>query len=125
MDGEQFEALYTGEKTADDIAKEFHEKIEEIRRENAREAQESQRIRQEEEAKLAELLKQEAEEEKNGYKTEMGTYVFGAPIIPRGDNEEKPEPKAELSNKVEGLETEVKNEVESEMNSEGTDEDDR
>ncbi len=115
LDGEQFEALYTGEKTAEDIAREFHEKIEEIQRENAREAQETQRIRREEEARMAELKRIEEEAEKGSYKTEMGTYVFGAPLIPTED-EVKKEEKAE-----EGLEKEV----ESNVNSEEVDEDDR
>ena len=64
---------------------------------------------------MAELKRIEEEAEKGSYKTEMGTYVFGAPLIPTED-EVKKEEKAE-----EGLEKEV----ESNVNSEEVDEDDR
>ena len=85
LDGEQFEALYTGEKTAEDIAREFHEKIEEIHRQNVREAQESERIRKEEEARMVELLKQKEIEEKGIYRTDQGTYIYG---VPKGEEED-------------------------------------
>ena len=125
LDGEQFEALYTGEKTAEDIAREFREKIEEIHRQNAREAQESERIRKEEEAKMAEALQQQAAESKNGYKTDQGTYIFGIPIM--NQHEENDEPKEreerfteqELTGEMEDVVTESKEDLEV------TDEDDR
>lgn len=50
LDGEQFESLYTGEKSADDIEREVNEKEREIQRVNREEAAENERIRQEEEA---------------------------------------------------------------------------
>ncbi len=52
LDGEQFEALFTGEKTADDIEKEVLEKEAEIQRVNEEEAKESERIRREREERL-------------------------------------------------------------------------
>lgn len=54
LDGEQFESLYTGEKTADDVARELREKEERIKIENEKEAKESERIRREAEIRKAE-----------------------------------------------------------------------
>ena len=56
LDGEQFEALYTGQIDAEGIERQVREKEEEIRRVNAQEAAETEKIRQEEEEKLAEDL---------------------------------------------------------------------
>ena len=53
LDGEQFEALYTGEVDAEGLAELVKEKEEEIQRVNAEEAAEFERIRKEEEEKLA------------------------------------------------------------------------
>ena len=53
LDGEQFEALYTGKVTAEELEQQVMEKEAEIRRQNAREAEESERLRREEEARLA------------------------------------------------------------------------
>lgn len=53
LDGEQFEALYTGEVDAIGLAEMVREKEEEIQRVNAEEAAEFERIRKEEEEKLA------------------------------------------------------------------------
>ena len=53
LDGEQFEALYTGEVDAQGLAELVKEKEEEIQRVNAEEAAEFERIRKEEEEKLA------------------------------------------------------------------------
>lgn len=53
LDGEQFEALYTGEVDALGLAEMVREKEEEIQRVNAEEAAEFERIRKEEEEKLA------------------------------------------------------------------------
>ncbi len=64
LDGEQFEALYTGAKTAEDIAADVLEKEAEIQKVNAEEAAESQRIREEEEERL------KAEMEKYGQQFE-------------------------------------------------------
>lgn len=56
LDGEQFEALYTGEVDAQQLAEQVREKDEEIQRINQEEAEEYERLRKEEEAKLAEEL---------------------------------------------------------------------
>ena len=134
LDGEQFEALYTGEKTADDIAREFHEKIAEIQKENAREAQESERIRREEEERLAELLKAEEAESRGAFKTDYGTYVYGAPINqPQNEiNKDSVEvgkdaPTEEtVREEIAGITEEgLEREDKSDMNSEEKDEDDR
>ncbi|SCJ99473.1 ATP-dependent zinc metalloprotease FtsH [uncultured Eubacterium sp.] len=53
LDGEQFEALYTGEVDAQGLAELVREKEEEIQRVNAEEAAEFERIRKEEEERLA------------------------------------------------------------------------
>ena len=65
LDGEQFEALYTGTKTAEDIAREVKEKDEEISRVNAEEAAESEKIRQEEMDRLREEALKAAEENRD------------------------------------------------------------
>ena len=58
LDGEQFEALFTGKVDAQGLAEMVREKEEEIQRVNAEEAAEFERIRKEEEEKLeAELAK--------------------------------------------------------------------
>ena len=54
LDGEQFEQLYTGAKTAEDIEREVLEKEAEIQRVNEEEAAESMRIREEEERRRME-----------------------------------------------------------------------
>ncbi|MBP3815991.1 MAG: ATP-dependent zinc metalloprotease FtsH [Firmicutes bacterium] len=61
LDGEQFESLYTGEKSAEDITREVNEKEAEIDRVNAEEAAESEKIRREEEE-----MARKAMEEMNG-----------------------------------------------------------
>ena len=71
LDGEQFEKLYTGEATPDDIENEIREKEEKIRVENEKEAQEMQKKREEEKLRALELqeemiLKQREEAEKPG-----------------------------------------------------------
>lgn len=53
LDGDQFESLYTGEKSAEDIERELNEKEKRIRRANAKEAEESARIRREEDERRA------------------------------------------------------------------------
>ena len=58
LDGEQFEALYTGEIDAEGLAEQVREQEEKIRKRNAEEAAENERLRKEEEEKLkAELAK--------------------------------------------------------------------
>ncbi len=58
LDGTQFEDLYTGKKTAEDIEREVMEKEREIELVNKEEAAESERLRREEEERLmAELAK--------------------------------------------------------------------
>ncbi|MBR5315768.1 MAG: ATP-dependent zinc metalloprotease FtsH [Firmicutes bacterium] len=56
LDGEQFEALYTGEVDAEGMAQKVREKDAEIQRINEAEAAEFERIRKEEAEKLAEEL---------------------------------------------------------------------
>ncbi len=56
LDGDQFEALYTGKVTAEELEQQVRAKEEEIQRQNAEEAEESQRKRREEEEKLEEEL---------------------------------------------------------------------
>ncbi len=56
LDGEQFEALYTGQVNDEELEQQVREKEEEIRRQNAKEAAESEKLRREEEARLAEEL---------------------------------------------------------------------
>lgn len=56
LDGEQFEALYTGAIDAKGLAEQVREKDAQIQKINEEEAAEYQRIRQEEEEKLAEEL---------------------------------------------------------------------
>ena len=122
LDGEQFEALYTGEKSAEDIAREFREKIEEIHRQNAQEAQESERIRKEEELRLQEMMRQQQEEERTGaYKTDQGTYFFGAPIV---NPPEKEDFRRDIESELTGDQEDVIT-TESEKDLEGTDEDNR
>lgn len=113
LDGEQFEALYTGEKTAEDIAREFHEKIEEIRRQNAKEAQESQRIRMEEEAKKrAEMLSADQhavnglnERAEGAYQTREGTYYYKSPENEEANQEINQEMSQEMNREVKPEET--------------------
>lgn len=56
LDGEQFEALYTGKVDAKQLAEQVREKDEEIQRINREEAAEYEKLRKEEEAKLEEEL---------------------------------------------------------------------
>ena len=56
LDGDQFEALYTGQIDDEQLEQQVREKEEEIRRQNAKEAAESEKIRKEEEARLQEEL---------------------------------------------------------------------
>ena len=53
LDGEQFEALYTGQVDAEQLAQQVREKDAEIQKINAEEAAEYERLRKEEEEKLA------------------------------------------------------------------------
>ena len=56
LDGDQFEALYTGQIDDEQLEQQVREKEEEIRRQNAKEATESEKLRKEEEARLQEEL---------------------------------------------------------------------
>ena len=56
LDGQQFEQLYTGEKSAEDIENDVMEKEAEIRKVNAQEAEESERLRREAEERLMEEI---------------------------------------------------------------------
>ena len=67
LDGEQFEILYTGEMSAEELAKQVREKEAEIQRINEEEAAEYERIRKEEEEKLAaELAKYDTDYMEDG-----------------------------------------------------------
>ena len=69
LDGQQFEQLYTGEKSAEDIENDVMEKEAEIRKVNAQEAEESERLRTEAEERLME----EIEKLRNQYVSADGT----------------------------------------------------
>ena len=56
LDGQQFEQLYTGEKSAEDIENDVMEKEAEIKKVNAQEAEESERLRREAEERLMEEI---------------------------------------------------------------------
>lgn len=56
LDGEQFEKLYTGEMTADELSDHVNLMEDQIREMNAAEAEEAERLRQEEEAALEKEL---------------------------------------------------------------------
>ena len=56
LDGQQFEQLYTGEKSAEDIENDVMEKEAEIRKVNAQEAEESEKLRREAEERLMEEI---------------------------------------------------------------------
>ena len=76
LDGEQFEALYTGAKTAEDIEREVREKDEEINRVNAEEAAESEKLRKEEMEKLRQEALRAAEEDgAAGGPINLGTWT--------------------------------------------------
>ncbi len=59
LDGAQFEDLYTGAKTAEQVEREVMEKEAEIKRVNEEEAAESQRIREEEQRRMMEQARME------------------------------------------------------------------
>ena len=56
LDGDQFERLYTGEIDADGIEKEINEKEEKIQAINRMEAEESRKIREEEDQRLEDFV---------------------------------------------------------------------
>lgn len=56
LDGEQFEALYRGDITPAELEEQVRQETEKLEEQNAEEAAETERIRKEEEAKLAEEL---------------------------------------------------------------------
>jgi cell division protease FtsH len=86
LDGEQFEQLYTGEKTASQLAEDIRRKEEDIQAANEREAEEMRRLvgASEEETKLAD----EGEEDLSVYDTD---YLSDDPQ----DNGEQPPEKKE------------------------------
>lgn len=69
LDGQQFEQLYTGEKSAEGIENDVMEKEAEIRKVNAQEAEESEKLRREAEERLME----EIERLRNQYVSADGT----------------------------------------------------
>ncbi|MGN0659087.1 MAG: ATP-dependent zinc metalloprotease FtsH [Emergencia sp.] len=95
LDGEQFEALYTGQVTAEELAEQVREKDAEIQRINAEEAAEYERIRQEEEKKLAEELARydtdylaDEDPDDDGTSTESGEGKEAAGEAQEGEAEE-------------------------------------
>ena len=90
LDGEQFEALYTGEIDAEGMARQVREKDAEIQRINEAEAAEFARIRKEEEERLAAELAKYDED----YMREDGEAEAAAPV-PEGKDEAEAEDKAE------------------------------
>lgn len=87
LDGEQFEQLYTGEKTASQLAEDIRRKEEDIQAANEREAEEMRELvdaSEEEETRLAD----EGEEDLSVYDTD---YLSDDPQ----DNEEQPPEKKE------------------------------
>ena len=93
LDGDQFEALYTGEVDDVELEQQVKEKEEEIRRQNAKEAAESEQIRKEEEARRAEeLAKYDTDylDDEDG-ETEEPAYELGENLS------EAPEPEEETA----------------------------
>ena len=76
LDGEQFEALYTGEIDAEGLAEQVREQEEKIRQRNAEEAAENERLRKEEE----ERLKEELAKYDTDYMNEEGDGVLTRPL---------------------------------------------
>ena len=88
LDGTQFEELYTGAKTAEEIERELMEKEAEIRKVNEEEALESQRIRREEEERLKnEAYPPGSEPQEFG----NGPYVYRPPMNKPEEEAEEPE----------------------------------
>ena len=79
LDGKQFEALYNGDVTAEELAAQVREEEKELEEQNKREAEENERRRREEDAKLQEELKKYdtdylGEEDLNKEYTESNFY---------------------------------------------------
>ena len=103
LDGEQFEALYTGKKTAADIEREVLEKEAEIRRVNEQEAAESMRIREEEERRRMEQARSESQ---NGEHPGERGYVDDIILAPFGYQRQETARPAEVKGPEEGPEDE-------------------
>ncbi len=73
LDGEQFEQLYSGEMTAEELAEDSRKKAEEIRKMNAIEAAETKKILEEAEAEAAEAAETARARDEAG--------VFGVPGV--------------------------------------------
>ncbi len=82
LDGEQFEALYTGEIDAEGMAQQVKDKDAEIQRINAEEAAEFERIRKEEAEKLAAELAKYDED----YMDNEAPMMTSAPAVPSLDD---------------------------------------
>jgi len=82
LDGEQFEALYTGEIDAEGMAQQVKDKDAEIQRINAEEAAEFERIRKEEAEKLAAELAKYDED----YMDNEAPIMTSAPVVPSLDD---------------------------------------
>jgi len=83
LDGEQFEELYTGAKTAKEVEEEVLRKEAEINRVNAAEAAESERLRKEEEERLAREMRSFEDDYPEG---EGGLPPFGPFVGPGPGN---------------------------------------
>lgn len=97
LDGDQFEALYTGEIDAEGLAEQVREKDAEIRRINEEEAAEYERIRKEEEAKLAEELARYdtdymGDDSEEDTRSGEGKEAIGEQSEPDGDADDAGEP---------------------------------
>lgn len=92
LDGEQFEALYTGEIDAQGLAEQVRQKDAEIQKINAEEAAEYERLRKEEEAQLAEELARydtdymDDDSEEDDTKGGEGKEAIGEDAAPREDD---------------------------------------
>ncbi len=106
LDGKQFEALYSGEVTPEELAENVREENEKIKEQNEEEAAEYERIRKEEAEKLAaELAKYDTDymddDDNNG---PVSTYNDGLKLRPveelinKEDSEEELTDEAELIN---------------------------
>lgn len=93
LDGEQFEAIYTGQKTAEDIEREVNEKEAEINRVNAEEAAESAKLRREEEERRRQLEAQM--DRQDSQDINYGPYI--RPSRPNEEAERMPERDPEAS----------------------------
>ena len=101
LDGVQFEALYTGEVSAEELAQQVREKDAELARKNAEEAAELEKIREEEEAKLKEELAKYDSDYLNDNKNENGSDLADAEVNEPEVIEESAETEGEKESEAE------------------------